>query len=107
MQRHGVSGTQLELEITETMAMELDDKVLMQIRTLRQEGIRIAIDDFGTGYSNLSRLKEQIGRASCRERVCQDVSISVVAVSVKKKTNQKTTDALRETHDKYEQGTQQ
>src|SRR3546814_3183438 len=37
MQRHGVSGTQLELEITETMAMELDDKVLMQIRTLRQE----------------------------------------------------------------------
>src|SRR3546814_3938840 len=30
----------------------------MQIRTLRQEGIRIAIDDFGTGYSNLSRLKE-------------------------------------------------
>src|SRR3546814_19378238 len=27
----------------------------------------------------------QIGRASCRERVCQDVSISVVAVSLKKK----------------------
>src|SRR3546814_13489086 len=27
----------------------------------------------------------QIGSASCRERVCQDVSISVVAVSVKKK----------------------
>src|SRR3546814_16737565 len=58
MQRHGVSGTQLELEITETMDMELDDKVLMQIGTLRQEVIRIAIDDFGTGYSNLSRLKE-------------------------------------------------
>src|SRR3546814_17936658 len=29
----------------------------------------------------------QIGRASCRERVCQYVSISVVAVSLKKKTN--------------------
>src|SRR3546814_15071389 len=28
----------------------------------------------------------QIGRASCRERVCQYVSISVVAVSLKKKT---------------------
>src|SRR3546814_12586965 len=27
----------------------------------------------------------QIGRASCRERVCQYVKISVVAVSVKKK----------------------
>src|SRR3546814_12301914 len=28
----------------------------------------------------------KIGRASCRERVCQYVSISVVAVSLKKKT---------------------
>src|SRR3546814_16204739 len=31
----------------------------------------------------------QIGRASCRERVCQYVEISVVAVSLKKKTNTK------------------
>src|SRR3546814_16921124 len=30
----------------------------------------------------------QIGRASCRERVCQYVSISVVAVSLKKKNDQ-------------------
>src|SRR3546814_13674401 len=32
-------------------------------------------------------LAAQIGRASCRERVCQYVSISVVAVSLKKKKN--------------------
>src|SRR3546814_18312186 len=31
-----------------------------------------------------------IGRASCRERVCQYVSISVVAVSLKKKTHNNT-----------------
>src|SRR3546814_14603230 len=30
----------------------------------------------------------KIGRASCRERVCQYVSISVVAVSLKKKTRE-------------------
>src|SRR3546814_16719944 len=30
--------------------------------------------------------KDEIGRASCRERVCQYGSISVVAVSLKKKT---------------------
>src|SRR3546814_17853824 len=30
----------------------------------------------------------EIGRASCRERVCQYVSISVVAVSLKKKKKQ-------------------
>src|SRR3546814_11755953 len=28
---------------------------------------------------------QQIGRASCRERVCQSVSLSVVAVTLKKK----------------------
>src|SRR3546814_17226318 len=32
----------------------------------------------------------EIGRASCRESVCQYVSISVVAVSLKKKTHTKT-----------------
>src|SRR3546814_10403103 len=31
------------------------------------------------------RMVIKIGRASCRERVCQDVKISVVAVSVKNK----------------------
>src|SRR3546814_14063878 len=31
---------------------------------------------------------DKIGRASCRERVCTYVSISVVAVSLKKKRNQ-------------------
>src|SRR3546814_19029847 len=33
----------------------------------------------------------QIGRASCRERVCQYVSISVVAVSFKKKKYNRST----------------
>src|SRR3546814_13165208 len=32
------------------------------------------------------RVRPKIGRASCRERVCQYVSISVVAVALKKKT---------------------
>src|SRR3546814_14276254 len=32
-------------------------------------------------------VQKEIGRASCRERVCQYVSISVVAVSLKKKKN--------------------
>src|SRR3546814_14770267 len=31
--------------------------------------------------------REEIGRASCRERVCQYVEISVVAVSLNKKTS--------------------
>src|SRR3546814_16564752 len=35
-------------------------------------------------YVNAHGTSTQIGRASCRERVCQNVSISVVAVSLKK-----------------------
>src|SRR3546814_13511071 len=35
------------------------------------------------------RKYQQIGRASCRERVCQYVYISVVAVSLKKKKNKR------------------
>src|SRR3546814_12111016 len=36
-----------------------------------------------------ARLERTIGRASCRERGCQYVEISVVAVSLKKKIRQK------------------
>src|SRR3546814_19964921 len=41
---------------------------------------------FGSWFSRNVIGIIQIGRASCRERVCQYVSISVVAVSLKTKT---------------------
>ena len=47
----------VELEFTETAAMEAGDNVLAEIAALREDGARIAIDDFGTGYSNLARLR--------------------------------------------------
>src|SRR3546814_14612219 len=40
-----------------------------------------------TAYLHEETATKQIGRASCRERVCQYVSISVVAVSLKNKKN--------------------
>src|SRR3546814_15619062 len=49
----------------------------------RESGALLAVDNtFATPY--LQTPMDQIGRASCRERVCQYVSISVVAVSLKK-----------------------
>src|SRR3546814_5484270 len=39
----------------------------------------------GAGVTALRPRQTKIGRASCRERVCQYVSISGVAVSLKKK----------------------
>jgi diguanylate cyclase (GGDEF)-like protein len=47
----------VELEFTESAAMEVSSTVLEEIASLRSEGARVAIDDFGTGYSNLARLR--------------------------------------------------
>ncbi|MEP7131313.1 MAG: EAL domain-containing protein [Sphingomicrobium sp.] len=47
----------IELEFTESAAMEASEQVMYEIRALRAEGAQIAMDDFGTGYSNLARLR--------------------------------------------------
>jgi len=47
----------LELEITESVAMENIDLTLKVLERLRRTGISIAIDDFGMGHSSLSYLK--------------------------------------------------
>jgi diguanylate cyclase (GGDEF)-like protein/PAS domain S-box-containing protein len=57
MHRYGLSAGELELEITESGAMENPELAAQQLRALRELGIEIAIDDFGTGYSSLSYLK--------------------------------------------------
>ena len=54
LQESGIPAESLELEITETVAME---NVLLTMSTLdefRRSGVTIAIDDFGTGHSSLS-----------------------------------------------------
>jgi diguanylate cyclase len=53
----GVPLSMIELEFTESAAMEVSEAVLAEIAGLRDDGAHIAIDDFGTGYSNLARLR--------------------------------------------------
>nr|WP_299593395.1 EAL domain-containing protein [Sphingomonas bacterium] len=55
---HRAPLDQLELDLSETTAMQCSPAVLHGIGALRQEGVLIAIDDFGTGFSNLIRLKD-------------------------------------------------
>jgi len=52
-----MNPSDLELEITESVATEIMDNVTSKLKELKKLGVRVALDDFGTGYSSLSHLK--------------------------------------------------
>lgn len=54
----GADPRSLELEITESVAMEDAAYVRASLDAIRQHGIQLAIDDFGTGFSSLTQLKQ-------------------------------------------------
>jgi diguanylate cyclase (GGDEF)-like protein len=47
----------LEIEITETIALQQGDEFSGQLQALRRDGVTLTCDDFGTGYASLSFLK--------------------------------------------------
>jgi diguanylate cyclase (GGDEF)-like protein len=56
LERHGLPGGALVLEITETSRVPDQDAASRVLQRLRQAGIRVALDDFGTGYGTLAHL---------------------------------------------------
>jgi len=57
LREYDVAPHLLELEITESAAMQDAEATSAALHRLKAIGVRIAIDDFGTGYSSLSYLK--------------------------------------------------
>src|SRR3546814_15065874 len=99
-----VCSSDLSIEALEQVRLltnlETDTQKLLQVILIGQPELRelLARDDLRqlaqriTARFHLVPLDEagKLGRASCRERVCQYGEISVVAVSLKKKDKQNT-----------------
>lgn len=73
----GVPLSLVELEFTESAAMECSESVLEEISALRRDGLSIAIDDFGTGYSNIARLRAMpLDRVKLDQSLIADIETS-------------------------------
>ncbi|MBI9014927.1 MAG: EAL domain-containing protein [Clostridiales bacterium] len=46
----------LNIEITESVALESNEKIHKKLELLRKAGINLSLDDFGSGYSSLNHL---------------------------------------------------
>jgi len=53
----GMETAYLQLEVTESAAMENPERTFGMLDALRERGLHVYIDDFGTGHSNLAQLK--------------------------------------------------
>lgn len=55
--KSGLEPQWLEIELTESLALNDIDFAVAQMKKLRELGVKLAMDDFGTGYSSLSYLQ--------------------------------------------------
>lgn len=83
----GIEPGLLELEITESAAMDNVEQTVSILTGLRNLGLHLSIDDFGTGYSSLSYLRrfevdsikidksfvDDIGRDSNADAICNAI----------------------------------
>jgi diguanylate cyclase (GGDEF)-like protein len=58
LERHGVAGKRLTIELTESAIVSDPDRIAQIMNALKDLGTTLAMDDFGTGYSNLAYLQK-------------------------------------------------
>lgn len=84
MSEHDLAGQQIEVELTESVAIGNIKLIAERINQLRAQQISVAIDDFGTGYSSLSLLQQlkfdrlKIDRAFVSGAQSGDESLGIV-----------------------------
>ena len=85
LREYSCDPAMLELEITETVAVQNIETTTNAMRDLKELGIRIAIDDFGTGQSSLVYLKRfpidtvKIDRAFVRDVTTDESAAAIVS----------------------------
>jgi diguanylate cyclase (GGDEF)-like protein/PAS domain S-box-containing protein len=73
----GIAPHDLELEITESLAMQNTTRTIATLQRLREMGVQIAIDDFGTGHSSLNYLRSfPIDSVKIDQEFVQEIEVS-------------------------------
>ena len=57
LEESGLAPHDLQLEITESAAMQNSERTIAVLNRLNEMGVQLALDDFGTGHSSLSYLR--------------------------------------------------
>ncbi|MCC7099249.1 MAG: PTS sugar transporter subunit IIC/EAL domain-containing protein [Rubrivivax sp.] len=84
LERHGLAGREIELEITESHALPLGSVLQDNMRRLAHHGVRLAMDDFGMGHSSLLHLRHfrvdaiKIDGSLSREVPASDAACDIV-----------------------------
>ncbi|MGI9424252.1 MAG: putative bifunctional diguanylate cyclase/phosphodiesterase [Hyphomicrobiaceae bacterium] len=107
--KSGLPGDRLELEITESVLLDDEDKVLATIDKVQEMGVSVSMDDFGTGFSSLSYLhkypldKIKIDRSFIMDLPGSNHSLSIVRtiVSLARSIGMSTTAEGIETAEQY------
>ena len=58
IERYDIPREYIEVELTETMSEEENDRLSQFIRSMNEANIVMAIDDFGSGYSSINLLRD-------------------------------------------------
>ncbi|WP_420476897.1 EAL and GGDEF domain-containing protein [Noviherbaspirillum sp. ST9] len=88
LELHGLDGSILEFEITESALMTDMEASIEAMKTFRDMGVRLSIDDFGTGYSSLSYLRKfpvdclKLDRSFLAQEHLQNVNPLILAESI-------------------------
>jgi diguanylate cyclase (GGDEF)-like protein len=88
LQSAGLAAHHLEVEITESLAMQDAESTVNTLRGLKDMGVKISIDDFGTGYSSLGYLRRfpidilKIDKSFVRDVECDGDSAAIIRTIV-------------------------